>query len=210
MEWKAVGASLDTLAQTMRAAKLGAPQAIAYANSGVLQQAGVVMLQRYIVDGNHMDRKDYTAPPGGTHGPVVMSNRDAAGNLMRNSKGQFIYAAKEKKLFVKGKFVDRSGGLRTGFEDLAASRPAEKLNRQITWTTTRQQNKRGEMVAGIDATGNGYITLSDGYRAAEAGKRGTVSNGVKGVWRALRSVQGRWKTMLGKRYTDLLHLQGAR
>lgn len=66
------------------------------------------------------------------------------------------------------------------------------------------------MDAGITSDGTGYITLSDGYRAAEVGQRGTVSNGVKGVWRALRSVQGRWSTLLRKRYSDLLHLQAAR
>lgn len=207
VEWKAVGASLDTLAQTMRAAQHGTTGAIAYANSGVLQQAGTVMLQRYIVDGNYLQGRTYTAPPGATHGPVVMSNKDAAGNYIRNSKGQFVYAPHEKKLFVKGKFVDRSGGLRGGFQELASTAPSERTPSVLALGSTQQRGKRGDMEAGINADGTGYITLSDGYRAAEVGQRGTASNGIKGVWRALRSVQGRWSTLLRKRYTDLLHLQ---
>lgn len=51
VEWRAVGASLETLAQ-MPAPRLSRPpKALAYANSGVLQQAGVVLESRYIVAG---------------------------------------------------------------------------------------------------------------------------------------------------------------
>ena len=35
-------------------------------------------------------------------------------------------------------------------------------------------------------------------------------NGVRGIWRALRSVQGRWATIVRKKYPDLLKLPQVR
>ena len=215
VEWKAVGASLDTLAATMRTAAHKAPEAFAYANSGVLQQAGVVLAARYIVDGNHAKddksgRSIYTAPPGATHGPVVSTIRDNSGNIMRNDRGQWQRKFVERKLFVKGKFVDRSGGMANAADDLARAAPTTRMGVQIVDGETGQRGKRGQVAVGIDRDGNGYVTLSDGYAAAERGTRKRVSSPVRGWWRSLRSVQGRWSTMLRKRYPDLLKLPQVR
>jgi hypothetical protein len=68
-------------------------------------------------------------------------------------------------------------------------------------------NKRdGELLAEILPNGNGALTLSGGYRAAEAGSRARRSNGVKGWWRGLRTASSRWSTLLRKKYPELLRL----
>lgn len=215
IDWKAVGASLDTLAATMRAAKERTPGIMALGSSTVLQQSGVVLKARYIVDGDYSVRTksgytSYTAPPGATHGPVVMARRGSDGKSFRNERGQFVLRPTEKKIFVKGKFVDRSGGIAGAADDLATFVPSEKLGAVIVDAETSQYRKNGQLIAGIDASGGGYITLSDGYAAAERGSRGRGQNGVRGIWRALRSVQGRWTTIVRKRYPDLLKLPKVR
>lgn len=215
IEWKAVGASLDTLATTMRAAAKSGPSAFAYANSGVLQQVGVVMSARYIVDGNYSvsaksGYTQYTEPHGATHGPVVATVRDNSGRLIRNNRGQFQKQYIERKLFVKGKFVDRSGGMANAADELARAAPTERFPVMIAEEVTGQLRKRGNIAIGIDDSGNGYLTLADGYAAAERGSRKRGQNGVRGWWRALRSVQGRWSTLMRKKYPDLLKLPKVR
>lgn len=215
IEWKAVGASLDTFAATMRTAAHRSPEAFAFANSGVLQQAGVVLKARYIVDGEHAKtaksgRSVYTEPPGATHGPVVATIRDNAGNIMRNQRGQFQRKYVERKIFVKGKFVDRSGGMANAADELASSAPTTKFPTEIASGETGQAGKKSALTVGIDASGNGYVTLSDGYAAAERGTRKRTSSPVRGWWRALRSVQGRWATLLRKKYPELLKLPQVR
>ena len=215
IEWKAVGASLDTLAATMRTASKSGPAAFAYANSGVLQQVGVVMSARYIVDGSYSTRSKsgytkYTEPPGATHGPVVATVRDNSGRLIRNDRGQFQRQYIERKLFVRGKFVDRSGGMANAAEDLARQAPTERFPILIVDEMTSQKGKRGNVAIGIDDSGNGYVTLTNGYAAAERGSRSRSQSGVRGWWRALRSVQGRWATLMRKKYPELLKLPKVR
>lgn len=207
IEWKAVGASLNGLAATMRTLPAATPGAFAYAGSGVLQQAGVVFLARYVTPENHMDAKgNYTAPPGATHGPVKYSNKDEHGELMRNAKGQFIYAPKERKVFVKGKFVSRSGLMRTFARELAATPPTDSVGVTLAHGVNARKGGTGDMDCGIDREGRGYLLLDGGYAAAEKGQRG-VRSGVRGWWSSLRSVQGRWGTLLKKKYPDLLKIR---
>lgn len=214
VHWKAVGASLNDLASTMRSASRRGPEAFAYANSAVLQQVGAVVRARYIVPGEHMEttrsgQPEYTAPPGGTHGPIRYQTKDAQGNSLRNEKGQFIRRPIEGKLFVKGKFVSRSGALRILTEDLSRSIPSDVFPRKIIEGETDQQGKKGEISVGIDDRGNGYILLLDGYAAAEKGSRKRLISPVRGWWRGVRSVYGRWSTMVRKKYPDLLKLDAA-
>lgn len=207
VSFKAVGASLDTLAKRCQALPKGAPSTFAYANSGVLQQAGVVARERYIVPGRNAETTksgnvNYTTPAGATHGPMsrkVRTFRD----------GRTIATTTEQKLFVKGKFVDRSGGMLGFANDLSRDPPSERLSYEIVDGETGQKGKNGAIMASIDANGRGILTLSDGYRAAEVGSRGRGSNGVKGWYRALRTASSRWSTLIRKKYPELLSLRGA-
>ena len=208
VSFRAVGASLDTLAKRCQALPKGAPSTFAYANSGVLQQAGVVARERYIVPGRNAEttksgNTNYTTPPGATHGPMTRKAR-----TFRD--GRTIATTTEQKLFVKGKFVDRSGGMLGFAEDLSRLAPTEALNRLLDESETGQRGKRGEISASIDAQGRGLLVLSDGYRAAEVGSRSRMSNGVKGWYRALRTASSRWSTLIRKRYPELLSLKGAK
>lgn len=205
IEWKAVGASLNDLAATMRKLPANTPGAFAYASSGVMQQAGVVMAARYITDSNYMDaRGNYTAPPNGTHGPIKRTNRNPDGTYRRNERGQYVYADEMQKLFVKGQFVSRSGAMREIAKELAGTAPTSSLGVTLAHGMSRIKGSDGEIDATIDASGRGHIAISGGYRAAEVGSRKTGMRGIKGWWRALRSVQGRYATLLRKKYPDLL------
>ena len=209
LEWKAVGASLEDLAATMRKAARATPGAIAFANSGVMQQAGVVFAARYITPENYRGEKgNFIAPAGATHGPIKRSNRAPDGTALRNSRGQFIYAAVENKVFIKGKFVSRSGNMRETAKELARTSPTESVGVILAHSVNPRRAGTGEITAGIDKTGNGYLEIDGGYAAAERGSRGR-SNGIKGWWRALRSVQGRWGTLLKKKYPELLRVKAA-
>lgn len=220
LEWKAVGAGLDGLARKMQSVPAGAPSAFAYANSGVLQQVGVVMLARYITAENHYaagQRRPYTSPPGSTHGPITTTKLSARGerfgrdklgrwhNLEDSEVAQVI--TNEDKVFIRGKFVSRSGAMRETARDLSKKDPSESIG-IIVWENNGQPAKNGEIEAGINKDGSGYISLSGGYRAAEVGSRNSryKQQGVRGWWRSLRSVQGRWKTLLRKKYPDLMRL----
>lgn len=215
MEWKAVGASLNDVARTMRTLPAGTPGAFAYASSGVLQQAGVVMAARYITPDTHANNggrqtRDYTAPSNGTHGPVRMRSRDAQGNLQRNARGQIISTAVEVKLFIKGKFVSRSGEMLATAQELGRTSPTQATNVILAHGVNPKRGDRGEITAGVTSDGSGYLEISGGWKAAEAGVRGGYPQGVKGWWRSLRSVQGRWATLLRKKYPDLLKVKVAR
>ena len=221
LEWKAVGASLNDLARVARSVPAGTPAAFAYANSGVIQQVGVVMLARYITPTTHYaegQRRPYTSPPGSTHGPITTTKLSARGERFgRNKLGQWHTLedsevahtiTKEDKVFIRGKFVSRSGAMRDAAREMAANGPDESVNVIIAGSYNQQPGKRGEVEAGILADGTGYISLSGGYRAAEVGSRRAkyASNGIKGWWRGLRSVQGRWKTLIRKKYPELMAL----
>ena len=207
VEWKAVGASLNDLAATMRTLPASTHEAFAYASSGVLQQAGTVFLARYITPDTRLNsRGDYTEPPGGTHGPVRWSTRDANGNSIRNEKGQFVKVATERKLFIKGKFVSRSGEMRDFARELSGTAPTDSVNVQLAYGVNPRSGKSGTLDARIDAEGRGFLVLDGGYAAAEKGIRGGRS-GVRGWWSSLRSVQGRWATLLRKKYPDLLKIR---
>ena len=52
VHWRAVGASLNTLAQTMRNAHARTPAVLAHVNSALLQQVGSVVGQRYVTGQN--------------------------------------------------------------------------------------------------------------------------------------------------------------
>lgn len=209
VEWKAVGASLNDLAATMRALPAATPGAFAYASSGVLQQAGVVFLARYITPANHMDPKgNFSSPAGATHGPVKWSHKDAGGNYVRNAKGQFINVPVEKKVFVKGKYVSRSGEMRAFARELAGTAPTESVGAQLAYGVNARRYASGTLDASVDREGRGYLVIDGGYAAAEKGSRGGRS-GVRGWFSALRSVQGRWGTLLRKKYPDLLKIKGA-
>ena len=212
ISFKAVGASLDTLAKRCQELPRDSLGALAYANSGVLQQAGTVLKARYIVPGKNqrLSRSGYSVylpPSGATHGPVKMAWKEPGGEAFRNEKGQFQKRPIEVKLFKHGQFVDRSGSLLAAASELSSESPRETFPRVILQVETGQKGKRSEFVAGIDGTGNGYIELRDGYAAAEKGSRARGSNGVKGVWRSIRSVYGRWGTLLRKKFPDLLELR---
>ena len=212
VDFRAVGASLGDLARACRAMPAQSLGAFAYANSGVAQQAGVVYLGRYITAGEHSadsgNRKTYTEPPGATHGPVVRSNKDASGNFMRNSKGQFIYAAVEKKRFIKGKFVSRTGEMKAFARELAATAPTAQLSATIAFgVNPRRDAPGGDLTASIDSQGRFVLETTGGYKAAEVGSRSGVPMGVKGWWRALRSAQGRWSTLIRKKYPELIRIR---
>lgn len=197
IEFKAIGRGLDDLARTIQSGAMKAPDAFAYANSGLIQLAGDVLRTRYIVPGHHSvttksGYTSYTAPPGATHGPI-RKTRDGRGYT-------------EKKIYVKGKFVDRTGGLLEGANDIAASAPSTHRNIVIADSETGQKGKNGKIIAGIDGDGNGYIRMTDGYRAAEVGSRGVKQEGKRGVWRSLRTVRSRWASLLKKKYPDLFQM----
>lgn len=219
LEWKAVGVSLDDLARTMRTVPAGTPAAFAYANSGVLQQTGVVMLARYITAENHYaagQRRPYTAPPGATHGPIATTKLSARGERFgRDARGRWHplkpeevaqTITKEDKVFIRGKFVSRSGAMRSAAKELSLTAPSEMVGVALAYGTNQQSGKTGDVDVGISADGSGYISLSGGYRAAEVGSRRNSSAGVKGWWRALRSAQGRWRTLIKKKYPELMRL----
>lgn len=215
IEWKAVGASLDDLARTMRSMPANAPGAIAYASSGVLQQAGVVMLARYITPASFAqsvgknNRLVYAAPPGATHGKIRKTHKRPDGTYVRNDKGQFVDIVIEEKLFIKGKFVSRTGQMKSLASDLARTAPTESVKVVLSDCANQRNGDSGKIEAGIDAHGNGYVELTGGYRAAEVGSRGKT-NGVKGWYRALRSVQGRWATLIRKKYPELARVKVGR
>lgn len=213
ISFKAVGASLDTLAQRCQELPRSSVGALAYANSGVLQQVGKIVHSRYIVPGHWSERNKsgytmYTQPPGATHGPVKFAWSYKGGESFRNSRGQFEKRAIEIKLFVKGKFVDRTGAMLGAAEDLSTADPSIEFPRIISEAQTFQQQKRSEVIVGIDANGLGYVELKDGYAAAERGTRSRVSSPVRGWWRALRTASGQWGKLLNKKYPDLLRLNG--
>lgn len=211
ISFKAVGASLDTLAKRCQELPRSSVGSLAYANSGVLQQAGEIVRSRYIVAGHHSDlsRSGYTRykePPGATHGPVVRQWKDENGNSLRNARGQFVFKVVERKLFVKGKFVDRTGAMLGAADDVRGAKPSDAYPRIIAEVETVQKGKRSEIAVGIDAAGLGYVTLSDGYAAAERGTRTRTSSPVRGWWRALRTASTQWGKLLNKTYPDLLKL----
>lgn len=211
ISFKAVGASLDTLAKRCQELPRSSVGSLAYANSGVLQQAGEIVRSRYVVAGHHSDlsRSGYTRylePPGATHGPVKMAWKAKGGEAFRNQRGQFEKRPIEIKLFVKGKFVDRTGAMLGAADDVRGSKPSEVYPRIITEVETGQKGKRSEVAVGIDAAGLGYVTLSDGYAAAERGTRTRISSPVRGWWRALRTASTQWGKLLNKTYPDLLKL----
>lgn len=212
VEWRAVGASLEDLAATMRSAASKAPSAFAYANSGILQQAGVVLRARYIVPGEYrkISRSGYavyTPPPNATHGPVKMAWKELGGEPFRNELGQFEKRPVEIKLFKKGQFVDRTGAMLDASIELSHESPRDIYPRQILEVQTRQKGKRSEVEVGIDSNGNAFVELRDGYAAAERGTRKRASSPVRGWWRSIRSVSGRWGTLLKKKFPDLLELK---
>lgn len=221
LEWKAVGAGLDGLARKMQSVPAGAPSAFAYANSGVLQQVGVVMLARYITAEDHYaagQRRPYTSPPGSTHGPITTTKLSARGERFgRDELGRWHkledsevaqVITKEDKVFIKGKFVSRSGAMRGAARELSLQDPSESVDVLLCGAINQQPGKNGEIEAGINKDGSGYISLSGGYRAAEVGSRNSryKQQGVRGWWRSLRSVQGRWKTLIRKKYPELMRL----
>ncbi len=213
ISFKAVKASLDTLAQRCQELPRSSVGAIAYANSGVLQQVGKIVHSRYIVAGHHSDLSPsgytrYKEPPGATHGPVKFAWKAKGGEAFRNSCGQFEKRPIEIKLFVKGKFVDRTGAMLGATEDLSAADPSTEFPRIMSEAETGQKGKRSEVIVGIDGNGLGYIELKDGYAAAERGTRSRVSSPVRGWWRALRTASGQWGKLLNKKYPDLLRLDG--
>lgn len=215
IQFQAVGASLNDVARTCRTLPAGTPGAFAYAASGVLQQAGVVFGARYITNDTHANNggrqtRDYTAPTNGTHGPVRMRSRDAQGNLNRNARGQIIAVASEVKLFIKGKFVSRSGEMKATAEELARATPSTAVNVILAHGVNPKRGDRGEITAGVTPDGTGYLEISGGWKAAESGVRGGYPAGVKGWWRALRTVQNRYGTLLKKKYPDLLRVKVAR
>lgn len=198
IEFKAVGKGLDDLAKSIRDNARSAPDAFAYASSGLIQLAGAVLRDKYIVAGSYVEhgkngRLTYTEPPGGTHGPYYRSHGDRAYSM--------------HKIFVKGKFVDRTGGLLGFAHDVAGSIPSEVHPRTIGHEQSAGRGRGGEIVAGINRDGSGYIIMKDGYRAAEVGSRqdktDRLQEGKRGVWRSLRTVRGRFATLLKKKYPDL-------
>lgn len=206
LQFKAVGASLDTLAKRCKELPKGSVQAFAYANAGVLQVAGKIVVDKYTTPGEHAyPRKSgslqYTTPPGGTHGPVQYNSFQTNGK----KKKTLVIARERNLLFIKGKFVSRSGDLRDFAERVSRSTPAETTPNVIA----EEVNKNGALSCYVDRDGKGILTISGGYRGAEMGQKGTISNGVRGFWRGLRTASSRWGTLIKKRYPELLAL-GAR
>lgn len=211
IEWKAVGASLTDLARACQALPRGTASAFALANSGVAQQAGVIFLARYITPANYAQNTprgvEFTEPPGATHGPIVRTNRDESGNFIRNAKGQFVYVAKERKRFIKGQFVSRSGEMREVAADLSRTPPNDKPGRTITMGSNPRKGHSGEIDVSIDAAGHGIFEITGGYCAAEKGSRSGKPMGVKGWYRAIRGASGRWATLIKKKYPDLIQIR---
>lgn len=222
IEWKAVGASLDTLAATMSKARERTPAMLGFASGTVLQQAGVVLRSRYIVPGAHAvengSRINYTAPPGATHGPIKTRKLSRYGEPFgRDERGRWhnlqpsevvTEITTEQKLFVKGKFVSRTKALEGFANELATAPPEERVGYLLAVQPGRTIND--DLEAGVDENGGGYLVATGGYAAAERGSRKMKQNGVRGIWRALRSVQGRWATIVRKKYPDLLKLPQVR
>lgn len=196
IEFKAIGRGLDDLARTIQSGAMKAPDAFAYANSGLIQLAGEVFRTRYIVPGSWVDfsrgRMNYTEPPGGTHGPGASAYGGRAVVM--------------QKLFVKGKFVDRTGDLLQFAEDVAGSIPSTSRPHRIATGNSLGRGRGGELIAEVDRNGDGYIRMTDGYRAAEVGSRSRTQEGKKGVWRSLRTVRSRWASLLKKKYPDLFQM----
>lgn len=221
ISFKAVGASLDTLAKRCQELPRSSVGALAYANSGVLQQVGKIMHSRYIVAGrNAVTGKSgytqYTQPAGATHGPISVKKFSKHGERFgRDERGRWrtlkpedvaSTITTERKLFVKGKFVDRTGAMLGAADDLRSADPSVEFPRLMSEAETGQKGKRSEVSVGIDANGLGYVELKDGYAAAERGTRSRVSSPVRGWWRALRTASGQWGKLLNKKYPDLLRL----
>lgn len=211
IEWKAVGASLTDLARACQAVPRGAASAFALANSGVAQQAGVIFLARYITPANYAKNTaqgvEFTEPPGATHGPIVRTNKDESGNFIRNGKGQFVYVAKERKRFIKGKFVSRSGEMREIAADLARTPPNDKPGRTITLGTNPRKGHTGDIDISIEYDGRCVFSIDGGYAAAEKGSRSGRPMGVKGWFRSIRGASGRWSTLIKKKYPDLIQIR---
>jgi len=223
LQFKAVGASLDTLAKRCKELPNGSVQAFAYANAGVLQIAGKIVVDKYIVSGSHAEQSKrsgrlvYTAPPGATHGPLSTIKLSKYGERFgRNAKGQWgplkpedvaTVIHKERPIFVKGKFVSRSTAMEQFADDVGGSTISDVAGRVIA-SGYNPQDHGSNLRAEIDKDGRGILTISGGYRAAEVGSKGR-SNGVKGWWRGLRTASTRWGTLIKKKYPELLAL-GAR
>lgn len=222
IQFRAVGASLDTLAKKCQALPRGSVDAFAFANAGVLQVAGQIAKDKYIVQGEYAEptangrRLVYTPPPGATHGPLSTiklskygerfgrDERGRWGPLKPGDVAQVIH--REKPLFVKGKFVGRSGAMSAFAGELSRSAPeSHGKPGAVLAIEPNPRDRRSDLLAEIDREGRGLLILSGGYRAAEVGSRGR-SNGVKGWWRALRGASGRWGTLIRKRYPDLISL----
>jgi hypothetical protein len=222
LSFKAVGASLDTLAKRCRDLPKAAPSTFAFANSGVIQQAGRIVRERYIVPGNFIEYRgrrsgkwDYTEPPGATHGPFSVKKYSKYGERFgRDSRGRWgplkpedvvTTITTERKLFVKGKFVSRHGLMQEFAEVIGKASPSTDLSRTIAHEYSLD-NK--DLTASIDAEGRGMITLTGGYRAAEVGSKGRSQSGVRGWWRGLRTASTQWSKLLNKKYPGLLSLSG--
>jgi hypothetical protein len=226
LSFKAVGASLDTLAKRCHDLPKAAPSTFAFANSGVIQQAGRIVRERYIVPGSFIEYRgrksgayDYTEPPGATHGSISTKRfskfgerfgRDARGRWGPLKDSDVAYTVTtERKLFVKGKFVSRNGTMQGFAEDLQSSEPEAKASRVIAQDySIASLGKYNELRASIDADGRGVIELIGGYRAAEVGSRKQGSNGVRGWFRGLRTASSQWSKLLSKKYPGLLSLSG--
>lgn len=225
IQFRAVGASLDTLAKKCQALPRGSVDAFAFANAGVLQIAGQIAKDKYIVGGRNAEetpngrRLIYTPPPGATHGPITTiklsrygerfgrDERGRWGPLKPSDVAQVI--THEKPLFVKGKFVGRSGAMEAFAKELSQAGVEQHGKPGTTLAIEpNPRDSRSDLLAEIDKDGRGILTITGGYRAAEVGSRGRL-NGVKGWWRALRGASGRWGTLIRKRYPELISL-GAR
>lgn len=207
VQFRAVGASLDTLAQRCKELPRGSVQAFAYANSGVMQIAGKIVADKYTTPKEYAEPRrsgrslQYSAPPGGTHGPVQYTSFRTNGK----TKKQLVIAREKNLLFIKGKFVSRSGNLREFALEMGRSTPSESTPNVIA----EESGNSGNLTCYVEKDGRGFLTISGGYRGAEMGQKGTVSNGVRGFWRGLRTASTRWGTLIKKRYPELLTL-GAR
>lgn len=209
LSFKAVGASLDTLAKRCHDLPKAAPSTFAFANSGVIQQAGRIVRERYIVPGDHAEKTRsgytrYTAPPGGTHGPISYRSFQSNGRAKRD----LVIASEKNKLFIKGKFVSRTGQMEGFANEIASSSPSQAIPSIISDVSGGQRGKTANVAAYIDHDGRGIIELSGGYRSAEVGQRGTISNGVRGWFRGLRTASSQWSKLLNKKYPGLLSLSG--
>lgn len=208
LTFKAVGKSLDDLAKRCREMPRDSKGAIAFASSGMIQVAGAVIREKYVVPGEYSvgtkrGRLNYTSPPGATHGSMGYTTLRTDGKKKRD-----IVRATENKIFVKGKFVSRTGQLQSWADGLRSSQPSAEFPRVIDEAESIRHKSSGELVAGVDSEGRAYIEAKGGYRAAEVGQKGTISNGVRGLWRGFRASTGRFGTIIKKRYPELLRLNG--